>query len=74
MPFSYMSLSVAATDGGSHSVQVYTDITAEWIAGDNTLNCTWSTELGDSSVVTHQVQLLNPSTFSEASDRTQCEF
>ncbi|KAJ7915217.1 hypothetical protein B0H13DRAFT_2658900 [Mycena leptocephala] len=30
-PFSYVSLNGKATDGQSHSVQLYSDITAEWV-------------------------------------------
>ncbi|KAJ7904642.1 hypothetical protein B0H14DRAFT_3079482 [Mycena olivaceomarginata] len=56
-PFSYMALSVAATDGNSHSVQIYSDITAEWVAGNITLPVNWSTATGGTLV--HQVQLQN---------------
>lgn len=32
-PFSYLQISVVSNDGASHAVQVYTDISAEWISG-----------------------------------------
>ena len=41
LPFSYMSVSAKANDGGSHSVQVYTDISGEWTTGDNSLTINW---------------------------------
>ncbi|KAJ7368429.1 hypothetical protein DFH08DRAFT_25512 [Mycena albidolilacea] len=66
-PFSYMALSVTATDGNSHSVQIYSDITAEWVAGDITLPVNWSTATGGTLV--HQVQLQNQTVFAEATDR-----
>ncbi|KAJ7044481.1 DUF1793-domain-containing protein [Mycena alexandri] len=70
IPFAYMAVSAAATDGRSHSVQVYSDISAEWVSGDNTLTVNWtSTTTG--SILTHQVQLENPSVFAEINDHTQ---
>ncbi|KAJ7682671.1 DUF1793-domain-containing protein [Mycena polygramma] len=66
-PFSYMALSAASTDGSSHSVQVYSDISAEWVVGDNSLPVNWTTTTGDS--LTHQVQLQNQTVFAEATDR-----
>ncbi|KAG6869300.1 hypothetical protein C0993_000053 [Termitomyces sp. T159_Od127] len=36
-PFAYMAVSAASTDGAAHSVQVYSDISAEWVSGDNSL-------------------------------------
>ena len=71
LPFSYLSVSVAANDGKSHSVQVYTDISAEWVTGDNSLTANWTTTTGN--VLTHQVQLSSPSLYSEVSDHTQCK-
>ncbi|KDQ64628.1 hypothetical protein JAAARDRAFT_201939 [Jaapia argillacea MUCL 33604] len=69
LPFSYLALSAAANDGGSHSVQVYTDISAEWISGDDSLTANWTTTTG--SVLTHQVQLETQSLFTEVSDHIQ---
>jgi hypothetical protein len=68
-PLSYLAVSAVSTDGASHSVQVYTDISAEWVSGDNSLVATWSTSTG--SVLTHQVQLQSPTTYSEVNDHTQ---
>lgn len=69
LPFSYFVLSAASNDGGSHSVQVYTDISAEWITGDNSLTANWTTTVGD--IITHQVQLATQQLFSEVSDHIQ---
>lgn len=64
-----MALSAAANDGGSHSVQVYSDISAEWVSGDNTLTVNWTTTTGDT--LTHQVQLESQSEYTEVSDHIQ---
>ncbi|KAJ7368431.1 DUF1793-domain-containing protein [Mycena albidolilacea] len=70
IPFSYLSVSAAATDGKSHTVQVYSDISAEWVSGDNSLTVNWNSTTSE-SVLTHQVQLSSPSVFTENSDHTQ---
>ncbi|KAI0052985.1 DUF1793-domain-containing protein [Auriscalpium vulgare] len=69
LPFSYLALSAAANDGKAHSVQVYTDISAEWVSGDNSLAVNWTTTTG--SVLTHQVQLQQQNLYAEASDHIQ---
>jgi len=69
IPFAYMAVSAKSTDGGSHSVQVYSDISAEWVSGDNSLVATWSTSAGN--ILTHQVQLQNPAVYTEKNDHTQ---
>ncbi|ESK94383.1 glutaminase, partial [Moniliophthora roreri MCA 2997] len=69
-PFAYMTVSAASTDGASHSVQVYSDISAEWVSGDNSLTANWSTTTSG-SIVTHQVQLTSPRAFAETNDHTQ---
>ncbi|CAG8732488.1 2876_t:CDS:2, partial [Acaulospora colombiana] len=75
IPFSYLSLSAVSNDGASHSVQVYTDISAEWVSGDNGLLVNWSTKVEDptAGIITHQVQLANEETFKEIGDHIQRE-
>ncbi|PPQ99075.1 hypothetical protein CVT24_003635 [Panaeolus cyanescens] len=72
IPFAYMAVSAASTDGAAHSVQVYSDISAEWVSGDNSLIANWSTSTAN-GIITHQVQLANQVPFSEINDHTQCE-
>ena len=69
IPFSYLALTATPNDGASHSVQVYTDISAEWVTGDNTLIANWSITVG--SVVTHQIQLAEQTVFEEIGDHIQ---
>ncbi|KAH8120127.1 DUF1793-domain-containing protein [Phellopilus nigrolimitatus] len=69
LPFSYLSLAAASNDGKSHSVQVYTDITGEWITGNNSLTANWTTSVGN--IITHQVQLVDQTPYSEISDHIQ---
>ncbi|KAI1794379.1 DUF1793-domain-containing protein [Ganoderma leucocontextum] len=69
LPLSYYSVSAASNDGKSHTVQVYADISAEWVSGDNSLIANWATTTG--GVLTHEVTLANPSAYTEISDRIQ---
>ncbi|PIL37079.1 hypothetical protein GSI_00771 [Ganoderma sinense ZZ0214-1] len=69
LPLSYLAVSVKSNDRNSHSVQVYTDISAEWVTGDNSLVANWTTMTG--SVLTHQVSLASQSVYGEVSDHTQ---
>ncbi|CCM03143.1 uncharacterized protein FIBRA_05265 [Fibroporia radiculosa] len=69
LPFSYLALTATPNDGASHSVQVYTDISAEWVSGSDSLTVNWTTTVGD--VITHQVQLENQALFGEVNDQIQ---
>ncbi|EPS94710.1 hypothetical protein FOMPIDRAFT_1054860 [Fomitopsis schrenkii] len=69
LPFSYMAVSAASNDGDSHIVSVYSDISAEWVSGDDSLTVNWSTTGGD--LVFHQVQLAQQADFTEISDHIQ---
>ena len=71
LPFSYLSVTATPNDGGSHTVQIYTDISAEWITGNNSLVANWTTTETD-SIVIHQTQLVEQQPFTEISDHTQC--
>ena len=73
LPFSYVTLSVTPTDGGSHDVRLYTDITAEWVSGDDNLVVNWTTTVFDDTII-HQTQLLDQWPFSEIKDHIQREF
>ncbi|KAJ3908017.1 hypothetical protein F5879DRAFT_794476 [Lentinula edodes] len=66
-PFSYLSVSASCSDGSSHSVSVYTDITGEWLATDHTAAINWTTTTGD--VLTHQSQLKNQTEYTEGDGR-----
>ncbi|KAF8914019.1 DUF1793-domain-containing protein [Gymnopilus junonius] len=70
IPFAYMAVSAVSNDGASHSVQIYSDISAEWVSGDNSLTADWNTTVS-SDVITHQIQLQNQVPFTEINDHTQ---
>ncbi|KAG8707228.1 hypothetical protein FRC09_001952 [Ceratobasidium sp. 395] len=73
LPFSYMTLTAKSTDGAAHKIQYYTDISAEWVSGDNSLGAKWSTSTltSNGGSVVHQVTLQNPVKYAEINDHTQ---
>ncbi|MEC3978685.1 glutaminase domain-containing protein [Amycolatopsis sp. H20-H5] len=42
VPFGYVSIQAASSDGRAHSVDLHFDISAEWAHGDNTARVTWA--------------------------------
>ena len=42
IPMSYIVLSARSIDGGSHDVQIYTDVSGEWCSGDTSQEITWA--------------------------------
>lgn len=64
-------MTATSNDGQSHSVQVYTDISAEWVTGNVSQIVSWSTSAGD--MITHQAQLVDQTPFVEVGDRIQCK-
>ncbi|KAH7914231.1 hypothetical protein BJ138DRAFT_452039 [Hygrophoropsis aurantiaca] len=70
IPFSYLSLSAVSTDGASHSVSIYTDISAEWASGDDTQTVNWTTTT-TGPILTHQVMLEDQQIYTEYSDHIQ---
>lgn len=55
MPVSYMTVEVESTDGNTHDVSIYTDVSAEWASGDRDQVAEWSQGVarGASSDVTY---------------------
>ncbi|KAL8276313.1 hypothetical protein RQP46_011279 [Phenoliferia psychrophenolica] len=69
-PFTYLDVSVASGDGAPHSVQIYSDLGAEWVSGDNSMKANWTTSTVG-PLLTHQVQLAEPHLFGEILDHSQ---
>ncbi|KAI0744211.1 hypothetical protein C8Q80DRAFT_1220875 [Daedaleopsis nitida] len=59
LPFSYVSIEASSADGSAHDVQVYADISAEWLSGDRTSNVKWTTQSTGSSII-HEIELQTP--------------
>jgi len=50
LPYSYMNVEVGSLDGNSHDVQLYTDISAEWVSGDRTAVAEWDYDVAQIGV------------------------
>jgi Domain of unknown function (DUF5127)/Domain of unknown function (DUF4965)/Domain of unknown function (DUF1793)/Domain of unknown function (DUF4964) len=62
-PFTLLTVSVRAIDGGSHPVQVYADITGEWASSDESAIITWQTSTtSDNRYWSVQLQTQQPLT------------
>ncbi|KAA1474523.1 hypothetical protein DENSPDRAFT_860385 [Dentipellis sp. KUC8613] len=64
IPFSYLYVEAASTDGNQHSVQVYSDISAEWSSGNRSERVQWQT-VADSNSVYHETTLVTQTQLDE---------
>ncbi|PBK76596.1 hypothetical protein ARMSODRAFT_948409 [Armillaria solidipes] len=67
LPFSYVYIDVESNDGQEHSIQLYSDISAEWISGDSASLAEWSTTKTDSSAI-HKAARQSPLSMQEISN------
>ncbi|KZV92933.1 DUF1793-domain-containing protein [Exidia glandulosa HHB12029] len=67
IPFSYLSVAVASKDGAAHNVQVYNDISAEWVSTDPNADVYWNTTVS-SAAISHSVGLRYQAPFEENRD------
>ena len=66
IPFSFLSVEVSANDGQPHQVQLYTDVTGEWLAqSDQAFE--WETIA--SGTINYRFWLQNQTQFTEVSGR-----
>ncbi|KAF3403263.1 Glutaminase A [Talaromyces pinophilus] len=69
--FSYMNVAVASMDGKTHSVQIYSDISAEWVSGDSSNVAQWKYGTASDDVVYHQIFRQTQEAWTEISDQTE---
>ncbi|KAI0665951.1 hypothetical protein C8Q78DRAFT_1062280 [Trametes maxima] len=70
LPFSYVSVEANSLDGQAHSVQVYSDISAEWQSGDRSSQVRWSQHTTGGSIY-HEIDLQNPVRDAEINHQAQ---
>ncbi|KAJ5248318.1 hypothetical protein N7497_008379 [Penicillium chrysogenum] len=66
--FSYLNVEVSSLDGQKHDVQVYTDISAEWVSGDRNAIAEWEYGTTD-GVAYHKVHRQTQLAFTEKSQQ-----
>ncbi|KAI0829800.1 DUF1793-domain-containing protein [Trametes gibbosa] len=68
VPFSYVSVEASSLDDQAHDVQVYSDISAEWLSGDRGSSVSWSQQTSSGSIY-HEIQLMSPEQYVEEGDQ-----
>ncbi|KAJ8483513.1 hypothetical protein ONZ51_g4651 [Trametes cubensis] len=70
LPFSYVSVEASSLDGQPHDVQMYSDISAEWLSGDRSSPVRWSQHSTGRSIY-HEIDLQFPQRGVEIRDQAQ---
>ncbi|EPS95242.1 hypothetical protein FOMPIDRAFT_1054402 [Fomitopsis schrenkii] len=65
LPFSYIAVEFESTDGRSHDIQLYADISGEWASGNRSLEMEWSTPTQIDGILYHQLQVTQSVPFEE---------
>jgi hypothetical protein len=65
-PLTLLAVTVSFTDGNTHQVELYADITGEWVSSTETAEINWQT-LSDSTGRYWEVSLNSPKPLSESS-------
>ncbi|KAJ5668292.1 uncharacterized protein N7477_006862 [Penicillium maclennaniae] len=68
--FSYLNVEVSSLDGSKHNVQVYADISAEWVSGDRSTTAQWDYGTTD-DVAYHKVYRQTQLAFSEVNQQSE---
>lgn len=68
VPMSYVTVQAASSDGGSHTVSLYLDASAEWVHGDSTQQVTWG-QRQTGSMVALSCQPASPGVLREDNDQ-----
>ncbi|HEX4788483.1 MAG TPA: DUF5127 domain-containing protein [Actinospica sp.] len=68
VPFGYVTMQAASTDGAAHAVEVYFDISGEWAHGDTAQNLGWSQTTTSSTVALTNTPT-SPSVLAEFNDQ-----
>ncbi|KAF8497617.1 hypothetical protein F5888DRAFT_1613412 [Russula emetica] len=71
IPFSYMSFTAKPSDSANHYVQVYSDISGEWMSGDRTQKILWNTTWGPPAIFFHNVTLQTSAIYTEILDQPE---
>ncbi|KAI1332744.1 glutaminase GtaA [Xylariaceae sp. FL0255] len=67
LTFSYLNVGVVSLDGNTHDVQLYADVSGEWISGDISQEIQWSYGTAD-GIAYHQYNRTSQTEISETND------
>ncbi|KAH9914014.1 uncharacterized protein B0H18DRAFT_887524 [Fomitopsis serialis] len=67
LPFAYAAVGFASTDGQPHAIQMYCDLTGQWLADDSREDqeMSWRPPTQTSTIIYHQFELVNQVPFQE---------
>ena len=68
LPVSYVAVKARSLDGKKHQVEVYLDITAEWVIGDGKANVVWDLHNLANGTSTFNIQLKDQHEFQEENE------
>ncbi|KAK6612858.1 hypothetical protein ACHAPF_006859 [Botrytis cinerea] len=71
LTMAYLHVDVVSTDGNTHDVSVYADISAEWISGDRTTTAQWDYGVTDDKVAYHRVYRQEQLAFTEINEQAE---
>ncbi|TAQ88111.1 hypothetical protein B7494_g3561 [Chlorociboria aeruginascens] len=66
--FSYLDVAIKSLDGEGHQVELYADITAEWVAGNVTAKAQWDYDVVD-DIAYHKVYKQEQEQFAQTGDK-----
>ncbi|KAH8426489.1 glutaminase GtaA [Aspergillus melleus] len=69
--FSYLDVDIASLDGKAHDVQLYADISAEWVSGDRNARVEWDYGVTKNGVSYHKINRQTQLLFSEVRDQAE---
>ncbi|KAL0578374.1 hypothetical protein V5O48_003626 [Marasmius crinis-equi] len=64
LPFVYLTVDVISTDGEPHDVQLYSDVSGEWLSGDRDSTISWGSTTSDKTIY-HQAARLQTRSMTE---------
>ncbi|KAG8806415.1 hypothetical protein FRC19_007267, partial [Serendipita sp. 401] len=70
LPFIYVSVTATSNDGARHSVQIYSDLSGEWLSADSGKPMTWSTTKSN-SLILHTFSLAAQTQFQATDNRVE---
>ncbi|RKF53563.1 Glutaminase A [Erysiphe neolycopersici] len=68
---SYLNVAVRSLDGAVHNVQLYADISAEWVSGDKNSIAQWDFGRTNDSIAFHKVYRQTQLLFSEVAEQAE---
>ncbi|KAI0368349.1 hypothetical protein BV20DRAFT_471147 [Pilatotrama ljubarskyi] len=70
LPFSYISVEATSMDGQSHDVQVYAEITGEWLSDDWSRSIQWNHDVTNKGIILN-ARLESPQSFTDINQQAR---